>query len=150
MRASDLALFALCLICGVLFGLRNGDARTLFQAEPGLEAPKWHKGLLQRKPMQKTTGASFLCRAECSALTAWPSGSEPDAWLQALGQVNAKKGIGDRPDAPALIRYDGRWVILWGERSDRLEVVIENQGAGVWPRERFKALYGSSWWGPLR
>ena len=63
---------------------------------------------------------------------------------------SSKKGIGDRPDAPALIRYDGRWMILWGERSDRLEVVVENQGAGVWPRKRFKALYGSSWWGPLR
>ena len=83
-------------------------------------------------------------------MSPWPNSSDPSSWLQELGQSQAKQGIGDRPDAPALIQHEDRWVILWGERSDRLEVVVENQGAGVWPRKRFKSLYGSSWWGPLR
>ena len=149
-RAQDLAVLLLCAVCGALFWLRNSDARSNLNAAPGLEAPSWSDGLLQREPMQKTTGASFLCRGDCSSVSPWPSDSNPSSWLQELGQNRAKAGIGDRPDAPSLVRFDGRWVILWGERSDRLEVVVENQGAGVWPREHFKSLYGSPWWGPLR
>jgi len=150
MRAPDLAALLLCAVCGALFWLRNSDARTNFNAAPGLEAPRSIDGLLQREPMQKTTGASFLCRGECASLSPWPKGSKPESWLRQLGQSTAKKGVGERPDAPALVRFDKRWVILWGERSDRLEVVVEGLGAGVWPRHRFKALYNSAWWGPLR
>ena len=150
MRAPDLAALLLCVVCGGLFLLRNSDARTSFDAAPGLEAPRSIDGLLQREPMQKTTGSLFLCRGECASTSPWPSDSDPSSWLQELGQNQAKEGIGDRPDAPSLIRFDGRWIILWGERSDRLEVIVENQGAGVWPRQRFESLYGSPWWGPLR
>ena len=60
--------------------------------------------------------------------------SRTRAWLRRLGQTGAQRGVGERPDAPALVRHDGQWFILWGERSDRLEVVLEGQGAGVWPR----------------
>ena len=149
-RARDIALLAICLICGAIFAFRNSDARTLFAAAPGLEAPVWSDGLLQSEAMKKTTGASFLCRGECGSISPWPKGSKPESWLRQLGQSTAKKGVGERPDAPALVRFDKRWVILWGERSDRLEVVVEGLGAGVWPRHRFKALYNSAWWGPLQ
>ncbi len=150
MRPSDFTVLVLCLVCGILFALRNGDVRTNFSAAPGLEAPRLVDGLLQRESMQKTIGSSFLCRTECASVSPWPVESDPRSWLDEIGQAHAKQGIGDRPDAPALIRFEGRWMILWGERSDRLEVVVENQGAGVWPRERYTSLYGLPWWGPLR
>ena len=150
MRAPDKALLALCLVCGALFGLRNSDAKTLQRASAELDAPASTGGLLQRPSMQGTTGASFLCRGTCTTVSAWPTTPNPGEWLKALGQTKAKGGVGERPDAPALIWFEGRWLILWGERSDRLEVVLEHQGAGVWPRSRFKLLYGSPWWGPLK
>ncbi len=83
-------------------------------------------------------------------MPAWPSTDDPTNWLKQLGQHGAQPGVGERPDVPALIRSDAGWVILWGERSDRLEVVLERRGAGVWPRQRFDTLYGLPWWGPLR
>ena len=150
MRAPDKALLALCLVCGAVFGLRNSDAKTLHHASSNLGVPAHTDGLLQRPSMQGTTGASFLCREKCTTVSAWPTTENPDGWLESLGQTNAKRGVGARPDAPALIRFEGRWIILWGERSDRLEVVLEHQGAGVWPRDRFDALHGSPWWGPLK
>ena len=150
MRASDKALLALCLVCGAVFGLRNSDAKTLYRASSTLDAPADTNGLLQRPSMQGTTGASFLCREKCTTVPAWPTAVSPDGWLKALGQTKARRGVGERPDAPALIRFGDRWLILWGERSDRLEVILEHQGAGVWPRDRFDALYGSPWWGPLK
>ena len=149
-RALDIGIMALCLVCGVIFILRNAEAKTLFPASSSLEAPTWNEGLLQRPDMEQTTGAAFLCRHDCRSTTDWPTTSDPVQWLRSVNQHLASAGAGDRPDAPSLIRHEGRWIILWGERSDRLEVVVQGQGAGVWPRSRFAQLYGATWWGPLK
>ena len=149
-RVDERLLVALCLMCGVVFGVRNVGAAKRHPVPGQLEAPMQVDGLLQRDAMRRTTGASFLCRGACAGVPAWPGESDPGPWLRRLGQTGAQRGVGERPDAPALVRHDGQWIILWGERSDRLEVVLEAQGAGVWPRARFRLLYGSAWWGPLR
>ena len=67
--------------------------------------------------------------------------SDPEARGCAGWGRRALNGVGERPDAPALVRHDGQWIILWGERSDRLEVVLEGQGAGVWPRSVSLAVW---------
>ena len=149
-RALDIGLLVLCLVCGGIFLLRNAEAKTLFPASSSLEAPTWSDGLLQRDEMKRTTGGDFLCRADCSEVRDWPGGADAEAWFQSIGQGKITRGVGDRPDAPALIFHEGRWVVLWGERSDRLEVVVQGRGAGVWPRAKYKELYGSPWWGPLK
>ena len=149
-RALDIGIMTLCLVCGAIFLLRNAEAKTLFPASSSLVAPTWTQGLLQRPEMMQTTGAVFLCPTHCKAANDWPTTSDPTEWLKSVDQGAAKSGAGDRPDAPSLIHHEGRWIILWGERSDRLEVVVQGQGAGVWPRSRFEELYGAAWWGPLK
>jgi hypothetical protein len=107
--------------------------------------------LFQSDYLSTSDGANFLCRVtSCAASPRWPQGDDPISWLEGLGQKGVPAGRGARPDAPALIHSPQGWIILWGERSDRLEVVIEGRGAGVWPPQRFAGLYGQPWWGPLR
>jgi hypothetical protein len=139
------------LLCGAVFGWNHLGAMSLNAVEGRLEAPLWRSGLLQRPGLERVSGSGFLCRLEdCSATPDWPVSDAPEAWLKALGHDRAKRGRGARPDAPALVRTPEGWVVLWGERSDRLEVVLEGRGAGVWPRSRFRSLYDLPWWGPLR
>jgi len=149
-RAAQRLLVALCLICGVIFLLRNHDARALHPAAD-LAPPVWQEGLLQSEHLRSLDGARFLCRRDrCDENAPWPTSNDPSSWLEGLGQKGVGAGLGQRPDAPALIRSENGWIILWGERSDRLEVVVQGRGAGVWPRRRLGGLYELPWWGPLR
>ena len=149
-RAAQRALVALCLICGAVFLWHNHGALALRPASD-LKPPTWQDGLLQSEHLRALDGARFLCRLDsCAPSAPWPSSEDPSSWLEGLGQKGVAVGLGERPDAPALIRSEEGWVILWGERSDRLEVVVQGRGAGVWPRRRFGDLYKLPWWGPLR
>jgi hypothetical protein len=149
--ARQFFMLGLALLCAALLLLRNHDALHLRDASSELRAPVWKNGLLQRSGLDSLSAAEFLCRRDsCSDLEPWPAGDEPQNWLLSMAQLDVKKGLGERPDAPALIHTAEGWMVLWAERGDRLEVLLQGRGAGVLPRSAFKGLYGLPWWGPLR
>ena len=76
-RVDERLLVALCLLCGVVFGVRNVGAAKQHPVPGQLEAPMQVDGLLQRDAMRRTTGASFLCRSACAGVPAWPGESDP-------------------------------------------------------------------------
>ena len=138
-------------LCAALLGLRNGGGLAYRAAGDALQPPQWREGLLARSEQAAETGARFLCRrGACGGQAAWPEGEDPSGWLAALGQNQAHAQTHRSLRAPALIRLAGRWVILWTESGDRLEVVIEGRGSGVWPVSRFAELRRAPWWGPLQ
>lgn len=149
--ARQFFLLGLALLCAALLLLRNHDALRLRDASPELRAPVWKNGLLQRSGLDSLSGSEFLCRGgSCSDAESWPVGENAEKWLTSIAQLGVKRGLGKRPGAPALIYTAEGWMILWAERGDRLEVVLQGRGAGVWPRSAFAGLYGLPWWGPLR
>jgi hypothetical protein len=144
-------ILAIGLLCGALLALRNAGGLAFLPAGSDMAAPVWRDGLLARPAQAAQTGAAFLCRrASCAEVPAWPASDDPSAWLSALGQERAHRQDKRSVRAPSLLRVGPRWVILWTESGDRLEVLIEGRGSGVWPVARFAELRRLPWWGPLR
>ena len=138
------------LVSATLFVGWNWAGLSRRDASPRLGAPTASGQLLQRAEQAEVTARDFLCRhPRCDGAT-WPEGESPEAWLAALGQGQAKRRSRPRPLAPALLRYEGRWWVLWTEASDRLEVLLQGQGSGLLPPGRFADFEGAPWWGPLR
>ena len=144
-------LWGLCLLCALIFGLRNLAEARDHDLDRRFKAPVLRGDLLQRPGLEGVDGRSFLCRREgCDDQTPWPAGDDPLPWLKALGHQDASPGRGRLPSAPALVRSPEGWLVLWSERPERLEVIVQGRGAGVWPRAKFEAMGGWSWWKGLR
>ena len=140
-----------CLVCGLVAGAKNFGALDLRDAGEDLKAPEWVDGFLQRPDQKQLQGRDLLClERDCAPTAPWPEGEDPTGWLRDLGFHDAQRGTKDLPQAPALIDHPEGWVILMTEASDRLEVVRQGHGGGRWPPQRWDALRGLPWWGPLR
>ncbi len=140
-----------CLVCGLVVGAKNFAALERREAGPDLPPPQWSDGLLQRPDQRALQGAELLCfERSCGDVSPWPVGDDPSDWLQSLGFSHARQGQRELPQAPALIRHPDGWMLLITEASDRLEVVLEKRGGGLWRPERWASLRGLPWWGPLR
>lgn len=140
-----------CLLCGLLLGWQNFAGLNLRDAGSELAAPRWTNGFLQRPDQADDQARDLLCLDRvCADGSPWPEGEDPASWLKSLGYEHAQKGKRSLPQAPALVRHPEGWLLLITEASDRLEVLTERGGSGVWPPGRWTELEGLAWWGLRR